>query len=90
MSVVNEWVRGDSSVVRPQFPKQPSAAWRKGFNAGVAAMLVALARANKVSFPVHGARVFVFADHHVDDAEAACHAMLVQHRKATKRARARR
>lgn len=67
------WRMGDGRELRPQTPTKPSKDWKTGFEAGVAALAVALGR--REALLVHGARVFTLAQHHVDEAIAAARAM---------------
>lgn len=76
MTVVT-YTRGDGKVLTAEAPKgKIPPAWKKGFDAGLAAMAAAVSAAG-CRFPVHGAVVHVLADHHIDEALAAARAMVL-------------
>lgn len=76
------WRRGDGRVEKPKFPKKPNEQWRKGYRAGIAAMLMALNRACPTRFLVNGAVVYVFAGHHIDTAADAAEDMAPKSKRA--------
>jgi hypothetical protein len=63
------WRMGDSRLLRAEVPAKLSKDWRRGFEAGIAALATVLGR--REALLVHGARVFTLADHHIDEAVAA-------------------
>lgn len=67
--MTDHWRTGDGVDLRPHVPQKADARWKKAFDAGAVAVLIALhdLAARK---PVHGATVYLLADHNFDEALA--------------------
>ena len=61
-----------ATLSEPFVPKTPSAEWRKGFKTALVAMRICLCDAGGGSVKmVHGASVYMLADHEIDAAAQA-------------------
>lgn len=79
------YTRGDGKVLEARAPAKLTAAWKNGFDAGLAAMAAAVHAAGVRVYvlPVTGVSVHVLADHHIDEAISAARVMVLREMEST-------